>query len=177
VAILVLHGAGGYADDQAIATTLSATVGDEIRMPDLGERDMSHATWSATIAAHLAPDVDIVVGHSFGGSSVLKLLTESRVHVHLHRLVLLAVPDWSPDGWDVAEYALPDDADRRLDPRLGIELHHCLDDEVVPVDHVDLLARRLPRATVVRHPQGGHRFVGPALDAVIRTLREPPTGS
>jgi predicted alpha/beta hydrolase family esterase len=171
VAILFLHGAGGYADGQAIVAALRAGVGDEIRMPDLGDADMSHATWSAHITAHLASDVDIVVGHSFGGSTVLKLLTESRLD--MHRLVLMAVPDWGPDGWDVAEYALPDDADQRLAPGLSIELHHCLDDEVVPADHVDLIARRLPRATVVRHARGGHQFAGDALDAVIQTLREP----
>ena len=169
MAILFLHGAGGYADDQAIVAALRIDLDDEVRMPDLGDEDMSHATWSAQIAAHLAPDVDTVVGHSFGGSTVLKLLTESRLD--LHRLILLAVPGWGPDGWDLAEYALPDDADQRLDPGLSIELHHCLDDEVVPADHVDLLARRLPRAAVVRHSHGGHQFEGDALDAVIETLR------
>jgi len=173
VAILFLHGAGGYADDQAIVAGLRAGVGDEIRMPDLGDEDMSHAAWSAQISALVAPDVDAVVGHSFGGSTVLKLLTETGLDVD--RLVLLAVPDWGPDGWDVAEYALPDDADERLAPGLSIELHQCLDDEVVPADHVKLLARRLPRATVVRHSRGGHQFDGAALGAVIQTLREPPS--
>jgi hypothetical protein len=175
VAILFLHGAGGYADDQGIVAALRAGVGDEIRMPDLGDEDMSHAAWSAQISALVAPDVDTVVGHSFGGSTVLKLLTEteSETEHDVDRLVLLAVPDWGPDGWDVAEYALPDDAEARLAPGLGIELHQCLDDEVVPADHVDLLARRLPRATVVRHSRGGHQFDGDALDAVLQTLREP----
>ncbi len=172
MAILYLHGAHGYADDRPIVAALRAGLDDEIRMPDLGDQGMSHATWSAQIAAHVAPDVDTVVGHSFGGSSVLKLLTESRLAVH--RLVLLAVPDWGPDGWDVTEYALPDDADQLLDPGLSIELHQCLDDEIVPADHVDLLARRLPRAAVVRHSQGGHQFEGHALDAVIQTLGGSP---
>jgi len=173
VAILFLHGAGGYADDQAIVAALRAGVGDKIRMPDLGDEDMSHAAWSAQISALVAPDVDTVVGHSFGGSTVLKLLTETGLDVA--RLLLLAVPDWGPDGWDVAEYALPDDTDERLAPGLSIELHQCLDDEVVPADHVNLLARRLPRATVVRHSRGGHQFDGAALDTVIQTLREPPS--
>lgn len=79
MAILYLHGAHGYVDDQPIAAALSAAVAAEIRMPDLGDQDMSHATWSAQIAAHIAPDVDTVVGHSFGGSTVLKLLSESRL--------------------------------------------------------------------------------------------------
>jgi predicted alpha/beta hydrolase family esterase len=137
-------------------------------MPHLSDEDMSHAAWSAQIAAHLEPEFDPVVGHSFGGSTFLKMLTEADLGIA--RLVLLAAPDWGPDGWDVADYALPDDADQRLDPALRIALHHCRDDDDVPVDHLELLAVRLPNATVVRHRHGGHQFERGAIEAVVRTL-------
>lgn len=169
MAILFLHGAGGYADDRAMADAIRAELDEPVRMPHLRDEDMSHAVWSAQIAAHLGPDVDTVVGHSFGGSTLLKMLTEADLGVA--RLVLLATPDWGADGWDVADYALPHDAVHRLDPGLRIDLHHCLDDAVVPAGHLGLLAARIPNATVVRHPHGGHQFEGGALDAVVLTLR------
>ena len=55
-------------------------------------------------------------------------------------------PEWGPDGWDVPELALPEDAADRLPAGVGIELHHCLDDEVVAIEHLYLLAARLPDA-------------------------------
>jgi predicted alpha/beta hydrolase family esterase len=169
VAILFLHGAGGYPDDQAMADVISAQLDGPVPMPQLRDEDMSHAAWAAQIATHLGPDVDTVVGHSFGASTLLKMLTEADLGIA--RLVLLATPDWGADGWDVADYALPSDADRLLDPRLRIDLHHCVDDDVVPVDHLGLLAARIPQATVLRHPRGGHQFEDGALDAVVQTLR------
>jgi len=85
--------------------------------------------------------------------------------------VLLATPDWGPDGRDVDDYALPPDAEQRLASGLRIDLHHCVEDDVVPIDHLDLLSARLPRATVTRHGHSGHQFEGDALEAVAGTLR------
>jgi predicted alpha/beta hydrolase family esterase len=170
MAILFLHGAGGYADDQAIAHGLQEGLAEEVLMPHLSDENLSHAAWSAQITPHLRPDVKTVVGHSFGGTTFLKMLTEADLGVD--RLVLLAAPDWGPEGWDVSDYALPRDADQRLDPSVRIDVHHCLDDDVVPAAHLALLAARLPRATVVQHAHGGHQFEGEALSAVVQTLRE-----
>ena len=169
VAILFLHGAGGYADDQVMADAIGAELDEPVRMPQLHNEDMSHAAWSAQIADHLDPDVDTVVGHSFGGSTFLKMLTEADLGIA--RLVLLAAPDWGPDGWDVADYALPGDAHQRLPSALRIDLHHCTDDAEVPVVHLDLLSARMPHAAAVRHRHGGHQFEGGALEDVVRTLR------
>lgn len=169
--VLFLHGAGGLIDDQPMVDALRRGLDAEVAMPALGEEDMSHRAWSDRILAHLGPDIDVVVGHSFGGSTVLKLLTERDLGVQ--RLVLLAVPDWGTHGWDVPEYALPGDAQTVLPQGLEIELHHCLDDEVVPFRHLGLLAARLPRASVYYRRQGGHQFTAPAITAVVRRILGP----
>lgn len=169
MAILFLHGAGGYADDQVMADAIRAALDEPVTIPHLRDEDMSHAAWSTQISAQLNPDVDTVVGHSFGGSTLLKMLTEADLGIA--RLVLLAAPDWGPDGWDVADYALPSDPDHRLPSALRIDLHHCTDDDIVPVAHLELLSARLPRAAVVRHRHGGHQFEGGALEDAVRMLR------
>ena len=78
VAIVFLHGAGGYPEDRLIAGALGAALDEPVHLPRLPDEDMSHAAWSAEIAADLRPDVDTVVGHSFGGSTFLKMLTDGR---------------------------------------------------------------------------------------------------
>lgn len=170
--VLFLHGAGGYEEDLLVADRLRGELGAGVSMPRLPEEDVSFAAWSTAIAAHPGPSAETVVGHSFGGSVLLKMLTETDPGVR--RLVLLAAPDWGPDGWDVADYALPDDAARRLPADLSVALHHCRNDDIVDVSHVDLLAARLPAAEVFRHDRGGHQFDGDALAAVAHALRTDP---
>lgn len=75
-------------------------------------------------------------------------------------VTLLAMPDWSPAGWDVADYAFTGP-----EPGQAISLHHCRDDEVVEFSHLALNARRLPHAVLHAHGSGGHQFV--ALGAEI----------
>lgn len=167
MAILFVHGAGGYREDRAIVDSLSDALDAEVVMPEIADDDMSYTAWSAAIAAHVTDDIDIVVGHSFGGSTALRMAVEGDLAVS--RLVLLAAPDWGPNGWDVAEYALPDDAAGRLGD-IAIELHHCADDEIVPPGHLDLLAARLPQVAVVRHADGGHQFEGESRARLVRAV-------
>lgn len=170
MSLLFVHGAGGYADDQAMVIALREALDEDVHMPDLSHEEPNHQAWSAVLTPLLA-DSRLVVGHSFGGSTVLKMLTEHDFGVR--RLLLLAVPDWGPAGWDVPEFALPDDAASRLPPGLEIELHHCLDDDVVPFDHLHQLAARVPQAREIYRHHGGHQFEAPAINGVIRSLLGP----
>lgn len=168
MALLYVHGAGGYDDDQSIVAALRGAVTREVRAPRVDESDMSHASWSRQITAHLGDDVDTVVAHSFGGSTVLRMLVGGGLDV-AHVLVV-AAPDWGPKGWDVADYALPDDAGDRLPARVRLELHHCRDDEVVPADHLAMLAARLPAASTTLHETGGHQLVADGLHPALAPL-------
>ena len=151
---------------------LRAGLAEEVLAPNLDDGlEVTHEAWSRRISEHLRPDVDVVVGHSFGASTVLRMATERDLGVS--RLILLAAPDWGPEGWDVPEFALSHDAADRLPEDLQIELHHCLDDEVVPFDHMDQLAARVPRAMARYRRQGGHQFDPPAIDAIVRRVLGP----
>lgn len=153
-----------------MVAALRAGLREQVRMADLRDLEVSHSAWSAAIAPLLA-DAAVVVGHSFGGSTVLKMFAEHDYGVE--RLLLLAAPDWGPAGWDVPDYALPDDTADRLPGRLRIELHHCVDDEVVPFAHLNLLAARLPQAQPIYRRNGGHQFSSPAIDGIVRRLLGP----
>lgn len=157
--ILFIHGAGGWEEDQALADELRDRLGVPVSVPRFPDDDMSAATWCREVDRHraaLEPDL-VMVGHSFGASMALLQLTVSPPENPPLGLALLAMPHWSTDGWQ-AEYALP--ADAEMPSGFPIWLHHCRDDEVVPIGHLDHHLPRLPEAIVRRYDTGGHQFVG-----------------
>lgn len=174
--LLFLHGAGGYDDDRALAEPLAAALNAELRYPHLpgppyAADDMTHKAWAGTIDGHLdglAP-TDLLVAHSFGASVLLQILAAHGAPVPA--ATLLAMPDWSPRGWDVAEYAFTGPV-----PVTRLHLLHCRDDEIVQFDHHTRHAVTLPSAQFSAFPTGGHQFVGRIPDlaeAIARTATGP----
>ncbi|MBD0860366.1 alpha/beta hydrolase [Gordonia sp. zg691] len=154
--LIFLHGAGGFADDRPLAHGLGAALGVPVDMPQFSDDDMSLEAWASPIRARLATmsDDDLLVAHSFGASVLLHVLAEGGREMP-RRAVLLAMPNWGPQGWGMAEYAFA-----APEPRVALSLHHCLDDPEVPVAHLDLNAALLPSARLHRHRTGGHQFGG-----------------
>jgi predicted alpha/beta hydrolase family esterase len=150
---LFLHGAGGYADDRSLADRLAASRGARVEYPRLPEEDMTVGAWSEPIRSRLAAlgPQDLVIAHSFAASMLLHVLGAGGVAPI--RALLLAMPNWGPDGWQVDEYDF-----RGGVPASALALHHCRDDEVVPFDHLALNAAVLPGAAVHEYPRGGHQF-------------------
>lgn len=160
--LLFLHGAGGFREDAPLARGIAEAYGARLVMPMLSDEDMTFEAWAAPIRAALSGlgSADLVVGHSFGGSILVKVLAEREWKVR--RAVLLAMPNWGEGGWGVDEYAFDGP-----EPGQFLVLHHCLDDEVVPFDHLALNRADLPNAAFQVHEKGGHQFEGPAT-ALLR---------
>ncbi|OUC79990.1 alpha/beta hydrolase [Gordonia lacunae] len=206
--LFFIHGAGGYVEDGPLADALSAALGATLDMPEFSGDDMSLEAWAAPIREHLAgmEADDLVVAHSFGATVLVHVLAGADQTAPEH-VVLLAMPNWGPGGWDVPQYVFTDtdtdtdadaatdadaDADTDADTPLpevrgaerraskGVALHHCVDDDVVPVEHLDLNAAVLPSATVHRHLAGGHQFDGLAgvlaTDVLARERGAPTLG-
>lgn len=166
MALLFLHGAGGYDDDRPIADALGAALGSPVGFPLLPDADMTLGGWAAPVrrAVDALESEDVVVAHSFGASILLRVLAETPRRLP-RRAVLLAMPDWSAEGWAVEDYAFSGP-----EPAQALSLHHCRDDEIVPFSHLALNAARLPSATVHPHEAGGHRFDG-LTEAIAADLR------
>ncbi|MCZ4077686.1 alpha/beta hydrolase [Rhodococcus sp. H36-A4] len=159
--LLYFHGAGGFIDDRPIAEGLADRLGCAVEMPHIPDEDMSFEAW-ATIVRRCMDAMksgDLVVAHSFGASILLRVLAEKRRAIPSNA-VLLAMPDWTPQGWDVEDYAFTGP-----EPEMALALHHCRDDDVVPFAHLKLHSIRLPSASVHEHRSGGHQFVG-VLDTI-----------
>ncbi|MBP3036884.1 alpha/beta fold hydrolase [Arthrobacter sp. zg-ZUI100] len=158
--ILFLHGAGGWVDDQPMAGQLQTLSGQPVTMPRFPDEDMSAAAWRGELSRQLQARgaEPVIVGHSFGASMALLHYADNDPQgPRPLGLVLLATPFWGSEGWQ-AEYSLP--AAAQLPADLPLFLHHCADDDVVPVDHLDRHADRLPHALIRRHERGGHQFQG-----------------
>jgi len=148
-----------------MAEGLGAALGVSVEYPRLSEENMSVEAWSkpmGCLVAALGPQ-DLVVAHSFAASILLHVLGAGDIAPT--RAILLAMPNWGPSGWQVADY----DYDGP-EPATALALHHCRDDQVVPFEHLALNAAVLPSASVHEHSQGGHQF-----DALLATIAEGPT--
>jgi serine hydrolase len=181
--VLVAQGAGDMHHPEGsivLVRTLERELPDTYRVvaPEMpGADNPRYSPWRDTLAEALdRADGDVlIVGHSFGGSVVLKLLTEAPPARPIRGLFLVAVPWWGKEGWSYEEFAVRDDFATRL-PDVPVFLYHSVDDPHVPFDHLALYEARIPRATAYRIPGAEHSFRSglPELVRDIRAVAEQP---
>lgn len=140
------------------------------RMPD--PEDPHHAPWAKRIAELIAASArPVVVGHSFGASTLLKYFSEEAAPPTVPGLFLVSTPFWGPK---FQEFMLRPDFASRLGS-IPLFFYQSRDDQVVPVAHVEQYRRALPHATVRLLDGRGHEFDQPhfpELEADIRSTTE-----
>jgi serine hydrolase len=177
--VLFIHGAGegAYEEDRLLATSLQNALGAayEVRYPRmLNEGDPAYADWKAQITSELeALEGEVIlVGHSVGGSVLIKYLSEVRIEKPIAGLCLLAAPYWSNEGfWKWDEVRLPEDVAAKLAHTPRIFLYHSRDDNIVPFAHLALYAVRLPQANIREVDGRGHQL-GNDLADVAEDIRQ-----
>jgi predicted alpha/beta hydrolase family esterase len=169
--VLFIHGAGegAYEEDRLMVASLQDALGAayEVHYPRLNEVSPEYADWASQISSELAVlEGDVaLVGHSVGGSVLIKYLSEKRAEKPIASLFLLAAPYWGADEfwkWDAAQ--LPEDAAAKLVGNSRVFLYHSRDDNVVPFAHLALYAAKLPKATVREVEGRGHQFANDLTD-------------
>jgi len=169
-------GEGAHAIDTSLAASLRKALGAEydVRYPQMpDESNPDQQTWRVKIASELEK-LDgrvILVGHSVGGSTLLKYLSEENVEKPIAGLFLLAAPSRDEADWNFEDLKLPSDLAAKLSWIPQIFLYHNRDDEVAPFKHLALHAARLPGAVVREGETGGHQF-GNDLADVARDIRD-----
>jgi uncharacterized protein len=175
--VLLIHGGGegAYEADKELAAHLQDALGAayDVRYPKMPDADRpEYEAWTNEIAKELsalAGEV-ILVGHSLGGSILLKYLSEERVERPVAGLFLVAAPYWGAEDWQVSEYALQDGFASKLPGELPVFLYHSRDDEVVPFAHLALYAEKLAQATFRELDDRGHQF-NEDLSEVARDIK------
>jgi predicted alpha/beta hydrolase family esterase len=180
--VLFIHGAGegAFEEDGLLVASLQTALGPayEVRYPKMPEEDSAtYADWKAPIERELASldDAVILVGHSVGGSVLIKYLSEQPLDKPISSVFLLATPYWGADEfWKWDEACLGQDVATKLASIPRIFLYHSRDDDTVPFAHLALYAAKLPQATVREFDRRGHQF-GNDLTEVAEDIRKAGT--
>ncbi len=175
-------GKGAHEADGLLVAALRKALGAgyEVRYPTMPkEEEPDYPLWSSCIAKELVPlrDGAILIGHSLGGSFLLKFLSEEKVGTKLAALVLIAAPYWGGRGWRYPGFekvALREGFASKLPRRARVFLYHGQDDEIVPFAHLALYAAGLPQAVVRELVGRGHQLNNDLskVAADIKTLSE-----
>ena len=179
--ILFIHSAGpqGYQEgSDFLLSYLRTSLGSgyELLSPRMPNPENPHfKAWKAKVEKVLASIKDdsvILVGHSLGGSVLLKFLSESSFKKSISGLFLIAPPYWGSANWEVDEYMLRKDFSLKLSQVPEVFLYHSSDDEVVPIRHMCYYAEELPHAKIRALNSTGHLFSKglPELVDDIRSL-------
>jgi predicted alpha/beta hydrolase family esterase len=159
-------GEGAYEEDEKLVAYLRNALEAvyEVRYPQMpNEREPDYELWKVQIKKELAAleGKVILVGHSLGGSVLLKYLAEEKIEKAIAGIFLMATPYWGGDGWQYEGYeriALPEAFASKLPSGAPIFLYHSRDDEIVPFAHLALYAEKLPQATIREFDGRGHQF-------------------
>lgn len=163
--VIFIHGAGetAYEEDEPLAVSLQAALSGHyhVAYPHMpASFEATYDDWAAPIVTELSRVEGPVtfVGHSVGGSVLLKHLCDTPVE-RAAGLYVVAAPFWGADDfWSWDEAALPLDAAARLSYLPRLFLYHAVDDEVVPVAQLELYERLLPHAKLRKLDAGGHQL-------------------
>jgi hypothetical protein len=116
-----------------------------------------------------------VVGHSVGGTLLLRALAAQPLGKELGAIVLLAAPFVGEGGWPGDDFEMPSDVGDRLPEGVPVHLFHGLDDDIAPALHADLYARVIPEALVHRLPGRDHQLGNDLAEVATVILALPET--
>jgi predicted alpha/beta hydrolase family esterase len=173
--VLFIHSAGPQGDAEGsgrlVAALRSALPRDfklsAPMMPDPSNPDAG--AWSEAFGEHLEKFQAsfVLVGHSLGGSIILKYLAEHRMPSGLTGVISIAAPFW---GAEMQEWMLRPGFAAPLSKLPRLVFYHSADDDVEPFSHVERYADALPRALVRRVDGRGHLFDNGKVDDIIADI-------
>ena len=180
--IFFLHSAGAQGPHEGshdLVAWLKEALGPryDVLHPEMPNPETpDYAPWKAELKkdfAELKGKV-IFIGHSLGGSVLLKYLSEEPLTNPVAGLSIVSAPFWGGDeNWQYEPFTLSEDFAQRLPDIPRVFLYHSANDPIVPFAHQALYAERLPRATVRRLDGDEHVWsLGlPELAADIKSLQ------
>lgn len=175
--ILFIHSAGAQSATEGSGRFLARLgealgPGYEICAPAMPGPDAPEAgPWLDTAARHAAAMQTpfVLLGHSLGGSVILKLLAERTIPTGLAGVVTVAAPFWGAPEWEYEAFALPANAGTTLSKGPPVMLLFATEDTVVSTDHLDRYLAAVPTARG-RLIGGDHEFGAGDMESVVAAL-------
>lgn len=176
--VLFVQGGGddAHAWDAKLAKNLEQRLGPAytVIFPEMpNESDPNYDAWTRRIRQELnGHDGAVLVGHSLGGSMLMKMLVEGDIDSSPAGVFLISAPFLhASEGWQWQELQLPTDARNKLPAGLPLYLYHGDADEEVSFSHLGLYAKTFPRA-VIRALSGRNHQVNEDLTEVAEDIRK-----
>ncbi len=146
------------------------------RMPN--EADPHYAAWKAALTREFATldEGAIVVGHSIGGTILVRTLADAPPKRTLGGIFLVAAPFVGEGGWPSDELEPLSGVGAKLPRGTPVFLYHGTADETAPVGHVLLYAQAIPQAAV-RRLSGRDHQLGNDLSEVAADIRRLRSGA
>lgn len=176
--LLFIHSAGsqlqGSGSSQFLAW-LKAEFGNKFNIiaPSMPlPENPNYEDWKLELTGLFATlgDKAVVVGHSLGGSSVLKYLTENSVEQDIQGLFVVAAPYWGADAnWDQDIFKFQDNEPAEIDKVEKMYIYHSKSDQVVPFQHQSRYSEKFPLAMAISIEGADHIFSEPVA-ALIQDL-------
>lgn len=177
--VLFIHSAGAQGLHQGssdLVAYLQDALGDEYqlihpKMPD--PENPAYTLWKDQLEHEfdgLEGEV-LLIGHSLGGSVLLKYLSEEDCQVFISGLFMIAAPHWGEDeDWLNEEYTLPDVASNF--PQISqMFFYHSRNDDIVPYAHLGYYMDRFTKA--IGRTQGGvEHFFSNGLPELVDDIKQ-----
>lgn len=163
--VLFIHSAGPQGIHQGssgLIAHLQEQLGEgyHVISPGMPE-NLDCALWKAQIVSEIeALDEELLlIGHSLGGSVLLKYLSEEGSKRTVSGVFLVAAPYWGKDDdWQNEEYTLSNSFAAKLSHISKLFLYHSRHDPVVPFAHTQHYAKQLPQAVTRAYEGDDHYF-------------------
>jgi predicted alpha/beta hydrolase family esterase len=177
--LLIIHGAGNRSFKQMSerwVPFVQKALGPDVQIicPSMPNPQFpQYSLWRETIRENLNKIRGplILIGHSLGGTLLLKYLTEEKVQNTIHGIFIIASPYFSEKaGWNYQDFFIEKDPDQVL-RSTPLFSYHSTDDQVVPVGHQAFLMNHFPHAEVKTLSGHGHEFNRKEFKEIIEDIK------
>lgn len=112
----------------------------------------------------------ILIGHSLGGSMILKYLAEIQPEIDIAGLYLVSTPVWRKNYWDIDEFTLPENFVSGVKNIDKIYLYHSEDDSIVPKEHFEFYKNAFRNAKT-RLLSGNDHVFSNGLEELVKDIQ------
>ena len=188
IQVLFVQGGGQGAHDEwdnKLVDSLERELGPgyRVRYPRMPhEADPTYEDWKAALTRHFArfDDGAMLVGHSIGGTIMIRTVADAPPKWRIGGIFLIAAPFVGKDGWSSEDIEPLSDLGGKLPERTPIFLYHGSRDTTAPVGHAGLYAHAIPHAVVRRLSGRDHQLNNDLADVAVdmgRLVRPRPIGA
>lgn len=180
VSIIIVHGAGPRAYrimSQKWVPFIKKSLLSEIEVicPEMPDPFFPrYQAWKEKIQStlkHIKSPL-ILIGHSLGGTILLKYLSEEKIPNKILGLYLISSPWFSSDkGWSYQDFYLHKKPDELL-RQFPVYSYHSSDDPIVPVDHQGIIASHFPNIVVRTLAGHGHEYKMEEFREIIEDIEQ-----